>query len=162
VRRAAGVATALTTVALGGCGGCGGTGHAPAPSGATPKPDYALAEEAVVRLWSRALYEDEYARAAGFFAPRAIVRQSGTRVLRSRADAIAFNRSLTCRASVLSIRHEREGVLLATFNLGPGPRGGCASGGRVRVRFEIREGLIEAWRQLANVPEPAAPMASSS
>jgi hypothetical protein len=162
VTRGAAVAAALATTALGGCGGCGGTGHAPAPVGAPPQPDYAVGAEAVVRLWSLALYEDRYARAAGFFARGAIVRQSGMRVLRTRADAIAFNRSLTCRATVLSIRHEREGVLVGTFTLGPGPRGGCASGGRVRVRFEVRGGLIEAWRQLAHAPEPAAPVASSS
>jgi hypothetical protein len=139
-------------VALGGCGGCSGTEHKPAASSAPSKPDYALADEAVVRLWSLALYEGHYARAAGFFAPRAIVQQSGTRLLRTRAEAIAFNRGLTCRAKVLNIRHEDEGVVVGTLNLAPGPRGGCTTGGRVRVRFGIRRGLIEAWRQLALAP----------
>jgi hypothetical protein len=90
------------------------------------------------------------------------VQQAGRRVLRTRAEAIAFNRSLGCRAKVLSIRHEKQGVVLGTFNLAPGPGGGCmsGSGGRVRVRFGIRRGLIEAWRQLAQVP--AAAGASSS
>lgn len=146
MRRGATVAAALASVVLGGCGGCGGSSHAPAPA---PAPDYALADEAVVRLWSRALYEDHYGRAAGFFAPGAIVQLAGKRVLRTRADAIAFNRGLTCRATVLSVRHEEGRVLVGTFTLGPGRRGGCAGGGRVRVRFEIRGGLIEAWRQLA-------------
>jgi hypothetical protein len=159
VRLWAAAAAAVASAALGGCGGCGGNGHKPAPAGPAPKPDYAVGDEAVVRLWSLALYDDRYARAAGFFAPEAIVQQAGTRVLRTRAEAIAFNRSLTCRATVLGIRHESEGVLVATFNLGPGPRGGCASGGRVRVRFEVRGGLIKEWRQLVNVPKPAAPVA---
>jgi hypothetical protein len=152
MRRAAALAAAVGTLALGGCGGCGGD-HRPAAHKPPPRPAHALADEAVVRLWTLALYEGHYRRAAGFFAPGAIVQQSGTRVLRTRADAIAFNRSLTCRAKVLRIRHEKEGVLLATFNLGPGPGGGCTGGGTVRVRFGIRRGLIEAWHQL---PEPPA------
>lgn len=153
MRAAAAVAATFATVALGGCGGCGGDDGHKSRVG-PPKSDHALADEAVVRLWSRALYEGHYGRAAGFFAPRAIVQQGDTRVLRTRAEAIAFNRSLTCRANVLSIRHEKEGVLLVTFNLAPGPRGGCSTGGRVRVRFGIRRGLIEAWHQLPEAPKP--------
>jgi hypothetical protein len=152
MRRAAALAAAVATLALGGCGGCG-SDHKPAARKPPPRLDHALADEAVVRLWALALYEGHYGRAAGFFAPGAIVQQSGTRILRTRAEAIAFNRSLTCRAKVLRISHEKEGVLLATFNLGPGPGGGCTGGGTVRVRFGIRRGLIEGWHQL---PEPPA------
>ena len=150
MRRALALAAAVATVGLGGCGGCGGSGHrtATAPGGGPPKPDRALADEAVVRLWSRALYDGRYGRAASFFARGAVVQQAGTRVLHNRAEAVAFNRSLTCRANVLGFRHERAGVLLATLNLGPGPGGGCTGGGRVTVRFGIRRGLIAAWRQL--------------
>jgi hypothetical protein len=61
---------------------------------------------------------------------------------------VAFNRALTCRASVRSIDHEKNGVLLTTFNLGPGPLGGCTNGGTVRVRFFIRRGRIETWHQV--------------
>jgi hypothetical protein len=136
-------------LALSGCGGCGGTTRKAVPH---PAPRNSIADEAVVRLWSLALYEGRYARAASFFAPRAIVQQGDTRVLRTRREAIAFNRSLTCRATVLTIRHEKEGVLLATFTLAPGPAGGCTSGGRVRVRFGIRRGLIEGWHQLPDAP----------
>jgi hypothetical protein len=107
-----------------------------------------MADEATVRLWTRALYDGHYDRAARFFAPGAIVQQGGTRVLRDHREAVAFNRSLTCRASVLSIRHGPRGAVLASFNLGPGRRGGCTSGGRVMVRFLVRRGLIETWRQL--------------
>jgi hypothetical protein len=143
----------VACLALTGCGGCGGGAHK-GTTGAAPAPDRALADEATVRLWTRALYDGHYDRAARFFAPRAIVQQGDTRVLRNHADAVAFVRSLTCRASILSIRGEKGGVLLATFNLGPGPGGGCTGGGTVRVRFFIRRGLIESWRQL---PEPAKP-----
>jgi hypothetical protein len=149
-RAAAAAVAALAAVALGGCGGCGG--GAKHQSTASVSPEHALADEATVRLWTRALYDGHYDRAARFFAPGAIVQQYGTRVLRGHAAAVAFNRSLTCRATVHSIRHERNGVLLATFNLGPGARGGCTGGGTVRVRFFIRHGLIETWHQLPDPP----------
>jgi hypothetical protein len=145
VRRVAALAAALAIV----LGGCEDTKQSkPGP----PKPDYALADEAVVRLWTKALYDGNYRRAAGFFAPRAIVQQGYTRVLKTRAEAIDFNRSLTCRASVGTIHHEKNRVLLVTFNLAPGPRGGCSGGGTVRVRFFIRRGLIETWHQLPDTP----------
>ena len=148
MRRAAVVTAAA--IALGGCSG----GHA--KTGPSQKD---MADEATVRLWTRALYEGDYDRAAGFFAPRAIVQQYGSRVLRNHREAVAFNRSLTCRATVRSLSHEKNGVLLATFNLGPGPRGGCSGGGTVRVRFFIRRGLIETWHQLADRGTP--PLGSS-
>jgi hypothetical protein len=136
----AALAIAAAAALLGGCSG----GHAK-----TRPSQKDMADEATVRLWTRALYEGDYDRAARFFAPRAIVQQYGTRVLLGHREAVAFNRSLTCRATVRSIRHERNGVLLSTFNLGPGPRGGCSGGGTVRVRFFIRRGLIETWHQVA-------------
>jgi hypothetical protein len=147
VRRAAVVAALAAALAIGGCGGCGGKAH----RAATASSDRALADEATVRLWTGALYDGQYDRAARFFAPGAIVQQYGTRVLRDHAAAVAFNRSLVCRASVRDIEHEAHGALRVTFNLGPGPRGGCTGGGTVRVRFFIRRGLIETWHQL---PEP--------
>jgi hypothetical protein len=113
-----------------------------------PPSQKAIADEATIRLWTRALYGGQYDRAAGFFAPGAIVQQDGSRVLRTHRDAVAFNRALTCRANVLSIAGEPNGAVLATLNLAPGHRGGCMDGGRVRVRFFIRRGLIETWRQL--------------
>src|SRR3954447_15648124 len=139
------LAIAGAAALLGGCSG----GHA--KTGPSQKE---MADEATVRLWTRALYDGHYDRAARFFAPRAIVQQGDSRVLRNHAEAVAFVRSLTCRASVLSIRREKGGALFVTFNLGPGRHGGCIGGGTVRVRFFIRRGLIETWRQL---PEPAKP-----
>jgi hypothetical protein len=144
------LAIAAAAALIGGCSG----GHAKA--GPSQKE---MADEATVRLWTRALYDGHYDRAARFFAPRAIVQQYGTRVLRGHREAVAFNRSLACRASVRSIRHEPGGVLLSTFNLGPGPRGGCNGGGTVRVRFFIRRGLIETWHQL---PEPPSATGSAA
>ena len=150
MRRVTAAAVAVACLALGGCGGCGSSHKT--TTGASPAPERALADEATVRLWTRALYDGNYDRAASFFAPRAIVQQFGTRVLRNHAEAVAFVRSLTCRASVQSIRREQAGALLVTFNLGPGARGGCTGGGTVRVRFFLRRGLIETWHQLPEQP----------
>jgi hypothetical protein len=147
VRRAA--VAAAAALALAGC-----SHHAK-----KPPSQKAIADEATVRLWTRALYDGHYDRAARFFAPGAIVQQYGSRVLRTHREAVAFNRALTCRANVLSIAHDPNGALLATFNLAPGRRGGCMDGGRVRVRFFIRHGLIETWHQL---PEPGGPSQAAS
>ena len=148
MRLSAVAAAFMAALAIGGCGGCGGKEH----RAATAASNRALADEATVRLWTRALYDGHYERAARFFAPGAIVQQYGTRVLRDHAAAVAFNRSLACRASVRDIEHEKAGDVLVTFNLGPGPRGGCTSGGTVRVRFFLRRGLIETWHQFPDPP----------
>jgi hypothetical protein len=142
------VAALMAACAIGGCGGCGAKEH----KAATSPSDRALADEATVRLWAGAVYDGHLTRAASFFAPGAIVQQYGTRVLRNRREAVAFNRGLTCRPSVRAIQHEKAGTLLVTFNLGPGPRGGCTGGGTVRVRFFFRRGLIEGWHQLPDPP----------
>ena len=39
-------------------------------------------------------------------------------------------------------------MLLASFDLFPGRGGTCPGGGNARVRFFIRHGQIETWRQL--------------
>ena len=148
MRRAAALALALA--ALGGCGGSGGgdgsttVAHpAPAPSG-----------DGVIRGWTKAIYDGDYDRAARYFADGAIVQQATTVVLRNHADAVAFGRSLPCRAKVTGIAREKNGVLLASFDLFPGRGGTCAGGGKARVRFFIRRGRIEVWRQLPDAPTP--------
>src|SRR3954466_13547438 len=128
------LAIAAAAALLGGCSG----GHA--KTGPSQKE---MADEATVRLWTRALYDGDYDRAARFFAPRAIIQQYGTRVLRGHREAVAFNRRLALRAGVPPRRPEPGGVLLWTFDRGPGPRGGWGGGGAVRIRFFIRRGLIE-------------------
>jgi hypothetical protein len=147
VRRAAALAAVAVAVGIGvgGCGGCGGSDeHRAGP----PKPRLSVADEAVIRLWSRAQYEGQYRRAASFFARGAVVHQAGTLVLRSRADAVAFSRGLSCRPTVKGIRPLGAGMVTVAFNLGPGRAGGCQSGGSVSVRFELRGGRIISWRQL--------------
>jgi hypothetical protein len=129
--------------------GCGGSSSKPAPPLHKPLPG-----ESVVRGWTEALYNGQYERAANYFARGAIVQQSQTIVLTTHIKALAFNLSLPCRAKVTGVRQEPRGVLLASFKLFPGRGGLCAKGGTARVRFFIRHGKIESWRQLPEAPAP--------
>jgi hypothetical protein len=150
---------AVAVLALAGCGG----GSDSSSDKANPPPQVqqhkALPGESVVRGWTRALYNGQYERAANYFARGAIVQQSQTVVLTTHVKALAFNLSLPCRAKVTGVRQEPRGVLLASFKLFPGRGGLCARGGTARVRFFIRRGKIESWRQLPQAP--AAPSQST-
>jgi hypothetical protein len=151
VRSAIATALAVTAAALGGCGG-GAVDVKPTP--APPKPDDTTAGAAVIRGWTEAMYKGDYEKAARYFAKDALVQQVETIVLRTHEDAVAFGRSLPCRAKVTSIKQEKNGVLLATFDLFPGVAGTCPDGGNARVRFFIRRGKIETWHQLPDQPTP--------
>jgi hypothetical protein len=133
--RAAAVAL-LAAIALWGCGG----------SDAKP------GEEQAVRAWIAALNDERYERAASFFANGAIVEQAREFKLEDRSDAIAFNRSLPCKATVTDIEEDGD-ALVAAFRLRGPAVGGC-DGGSARVRFRFRDGKFTEWRQLA---EPEAP-----
>jgi hypothetical protein len=130
--------------------GCGGSAPGPAPK---PPPEGHARGEAVIRTWTKAVYDGDYERAGAQFAPDAIVQQGGSIVLRTRAEAVAFSRSLPCRAKVTGIEREPHGVLLASFDLFPGRGGRCPDGGTARVRFLVRHGKIETWRQLPEAPQ---------
>lgn len=145
-------ALAVSAALIAGCGGGSGSGDPKAPP---PKPSDAVASgEAVIRGWTEAIYRGDFERAARYFAKDAIVQQSETIYLRTHRDAVAFGLSLPCRAKVTSIKPEPRGVLLASFKLFPGLAGTCPQGGSARVRFYIRHGLIETWRQLPEAPQP--------
>lgn len=140
----------LVTVAVVALAGCGGGDASPAPEPGPPRPP---AGAAVIRAWTEATYDGHYERAGALFAPRAIVQQGVSFVLVTRAQAVEFSRSLPCRAKVTGIEREPHGVLLATFDLFPGRHGECPNGGTARVRFMIRAGKIETWRQLPEAPK---------
>lgn len=132
----------VAALALGGCS----AGGEPEPE--LPGPARGSAEERAIRGWSAALNRGDYDEAAGFFARGAIVEQGRSYRLPDRGAAVAFNRSLPCRAEVTDV--DREGAtLVAAFRLraGPGPSESCA--GDARVRFGFREGKFSEWRQLA-------------
>lgn len=129
--------------------GCGSSEkQAPGP----PKPPSVSSGEAVIRGWTMALYDGKYDKAANYFAPRAIVQQGKSFVLRTHDEAVFFGRTLPCRAKVTDVKAEKKGTLLATFDLFPGFHGTCPEGGTAQVRFFIRSGKIETWRQLRTAP----------
>ncbi len=77
--------------------------------------------------------------------------------LPDRAAAIAFNRSLPCRADVTDVKR-RGATVVAAFRLRTGrvPGGGCS--GAARVRFRFSGGKFTEWRQLAE-PAPGGEIA---
>jgi hypothetical protein len=140
------VALLLVGVAL--AAGCGGGDDA------RPEPS----DEQVIRGWIRALNAGDFERASGYFAQGAVVEQVGVIRLDTKAEAIAFNRGLPCRADVTDIEQERD-TTLAAFRLREGRDGRCAEGGNARVRFLIRGGHIAVWSQLPEPAEPSGPVA---
>lgn len=149
-------------LAAAGCDLGGGEDEGDAPSGreSVPpaadhtdraRPDRGASDREVIDGWVTALAGRRYERAAAYFAPNAVVEQLGEIRLRTRSDAIVFNRSLPCSAELTDVEDEGD-TSLAAFRLLPGPGGFCE--GSARVRFTIRDGLIREWRQL---PEPAGP-----
>jgi hypothetical protein len=146
VRRAAILALLLAA-------GCGGSGD-----GDEKREPASRSDEQVIRGWIAALNASRFDRAADYFARGAIVEQAEVFRLDTRVEAIVFNRGLPCRADVTDIEREK-GSTLAAFRLREGRGGLCAEGGRARVRFVIRGGLIREWRQLPE--EPPGPVVLS-
>lgn len=153
------ISAALVGLALG-LGGCSlGDGDEPlapkagdsggAPEAAKPRKGEPGEAEAI-RAWSLALNEEDYQQAASFFAEGAIVQQTSEIRLRDRGAAVAFNRSLPCKADVTDVTDEGDTVL-AAFRLRGGPAGGC-DGGTARVRFTFEDGKFSEWRQLTEPP----------
>src|SRR5262249_30962078 len=72
----------------------------------------------VIKAWLAALSDGKIAKAASFFAPRARV-QNGTSpfVLRSRAERLAFNRTLPCGAKPHALEGAAHGYTIVTFLL---------------------------------------------
>ncbi len=157
--RALAVLLAVAMLTLAGCalgdedpstpagGAQGSTEEDDAPEPGDDEPDEAEA----IRAWSSALNDGDFAQAASFFADGAVVEQLGETRLDDREDAVAFNRSLPCKADVTDVEDEGDTVL-ASFRLRDGPGGPCQGGAQVRFRFE--DGKFAEWRQL---PQPAAP-----
>jgi hypothetical protein len=114
-------------------------------------------DEEVIRGWVEAVSAGEYGRAADYFAKGAIVEQAREFRLPDRSAAIAFNRSLPCRADLTDVEDEGD-TSLAAFRLREGRGGRCGAGDgageTARVRFLIEDGRIVEWRQLPADPAP--------
>ncbi len=134
-------------------GGCSLEADEPRPGAPETEAERPRArpEAAAIRAWITALNEGDFERAAAFFADDAVVEQGEERRLPDRDAAVAFNRSLPCKADLTDVKDEGETVL-AAFRLRDGPGGPCD--GSARVRFRFRDGKFAEWRQL---PEPPAP-----
>jgi hypothetical protein len=168
VTRAAAALAVGLSLALAGCS-VGGDGtqdeQSAAPTATATGPEAAPAkprpgeppEAAQIRGWSRELNAGHFEQAASFFARGAVVEQVQKIRLRDRTAAVAFNKSLPCRADVTDVKSE-GGTVVAAFRLRPGtgPKSACDSAARVRFRFS--RGKFTEWRQLV---DPAAPSADS-
>jgi hypothetical protein len=78
--------------------------------------------------------------------------------VRTRADALAWNRSLPCSGRIVEIEISGEDAT-ATFLLGDRPTSACdAPGGRVAAVFRVRAGKIVLFRQLPGETAPSEPV----
>jgi hypothetical protein len=169
--RLACLALALGALLLAGCGGGGGGPTTPQGTGTgmavvtlpntvphnTAPPPASASDEQVIRLWADTLRQGDVAGAAGMFGLPAVTQiQPGDPIveLRTRAQARAFNTSLTCGAVLL--RTERyHGLTVGVFRLSERPGGSCGSGAGAiaRTGFVIEDGRITHWIRLPNEPE---------
>ena len=159
--RAAVIAAAAALI-LGGCSVGDGDDGADRPGGEAPSADKRAqprkgesGEAAAIRAWSRALNDGDFDRAASYFAPNAIVEQTEEVRLADREAAVAFNRSLPCKADVTDVEDEGD-TIVAAFRLRGGAGGPCE--GSARVRFTFRNGKFSEWRQLAGPEQPEGPV----
>ncbi len=146
-------ALALASPALLGCGGGGDSGgdvpEDQVPGGADPEA------VKVIDDWAQTLREGDVEGAADYFEVPSTV-QNGTAPLEldSRADVVAFNRSLPCGAELVNAQGH-FGLTIATFELSerPGP-GECGSGvgNTARAAFVIEDGKITEWRRVGDEP----------
>lgn len=124
-------------------------------SGGSSEREPAGAED-VVRAWSRALNSGDNGAAADLFALGARIEQPPVVFrIRTRADALAWNRGLPCSGEIVALTARGEEVE-ATFLLGDRGASPCdAPGEQVTATFTVRDGKIVLFRQL---PARAAPV----
>jgi hypothetical protein len=133
-------------IALAGCGG-----------GSSGSGDHVIAGDAdpgdirVIDGWVTALGHGHVKAAAGYFAIPSVAENGPVLLhIRSRDDALRFNRSLPCGARL--VRAETIGEFTtATFRLterpGPGTCG-AGTGEMAKTSFVIRGGKIAQWRRV--------------
>ncbi len=130
-------AGALIVAALAGCGSSG-------PSDAD-----------VVRDWSDAVRERDYAEAADLFALPSVIENGITVRATRRAQVDVFNRSLSCGAILKDTEPANDGRLIATFRLVDGAGGpGSRCSGEAHVRVHVVKGHITEWIRQDRDPPP--------
>ncbi|MFN8162125.1 MAG: hypothetical protein U0R52_13875 [Solirubrobacterales bacterium] len=126
--------------------GCGGGGETIRGTGLPPGHEGVE----VISRWVGALSRGDVSAAAKLFALPAVVENGTPPIrLRTREDAVVFNRSLPCGGRLVGARPEGR-FIAATFRLTDRPGGACGSGEGTlaRAEFLIRAGKIAEWRRL--------------
>jgi limonene-1,2-epoxide hydrolase len=142
VVRALPLAALAAAALLAGCGG-----HKPA------------SPEAVVRAWSAAINAGDDEKAAGLFAPGAVVTQGASITLATHGDAVQWNSGLPCAGFVQSVEVQAEQAT-AVFVLGGRPGHRCGGPGqKAAAIFTVHDGKIVSWEEIAVPGSPAAPAA---
>jgi len=115
--------------------------------------------ETVARAWSAALDRSDNADAAKLFAPYAEIVQNRELVLRTQADAIAWNAALPCGGRITRVVHEaRDDQVLVVFELEERPGHRCdAPGQDAAAVFQVAHGKIVLWHQTLPPGEAPAP-----
>jgi hypothetical protein len=155
----------------GGCGGGGGSKQAPAATAPRPQaparnplalpagvprtatgPAAAVATR-TIRNWAQALRAGDIEGAAALWAlPAKIQNATPVITLRTRADVLIFNDSLTCGAVLTATGAAGGGYTIATFRLTErrGGHGQCGSGvgQRAQTAVQVRRGHIVSWYRL--------------
>ena len=116
--------------------------------------------ESVARAWSTAINTGDNDAAARLFAPGAIVIQNEQIVLRTHADAVAWNAGLPCAGHIVDLAVDGDRVTV-TFVLGRRPGQICGGPGqKAAAVFTVRRGKIVLWHQIPppgeNAGAPAA------
>ena len=109
----------------------------------------------MIEGWIDTLSDGDVKGAADYFAVPSLAENGTAPVtLRSRADVLAFNRSLPCGAKLVRARPIGR-FIAATFRLTERPGGACdgGAGQLARTAFVIRGGKIVEWRRLTNPPQ---------
>jgi ketosteroid isomerase-like protein len=106
----------------------------------------------VLAGWAEALRNGDPDRAARYFAIPAIVAQSMTVELQTRAQVRRFNDRLPCGARLLEVQHDGRYVV-GTFRLTTRAGHDCTAAGQLtRVAFVIRARHFTEWRQVPDRP----------
>jgi hypothetical protein len=152
------VAAASLLALLLGCGGSGGSDSTETGTVSLP-PGHA--DVLVIGNWVDALRAGHVQAAAAYFAiPSVVENGTAPELIKTRADAVTFNRSLPCGAKLVRAKPAGR-YIAATFRLTERPGGECGSGvGQLaRTAFLIRDGKIAQWRRLPNpAPSPGGPV----